>query len=89
MELKSIFDRDRAAGCATGEKLGLPCIDPAFGPTQPDNYWSATTRKQATASARGVDFDDSNITRLQSKKYGTSYVQCVATANQLFGDPFH
>jgi hypothetical protein len=59
VELKSIFDRDRAAGCATGEKLGLPCIDPAFGPTQPDNYWSATTRKQATASARDVDFGDS------------------------------
>ena len=76
VELKSIFDRDRAAGCATGEKLGLPCIDPAFGPTQPDNYWSATTRKQATASARGVDFGDSNITRLQSKKYGT-FVRAV------------
>ena len=50
--------------------------DPAFGPTQPDNYWPATTRKQATGSARGVDFDDSNITRLQSKKYGT-FVRAV------------
>jgi len=76
VELKSIFDRDRAAGCATGEKLGLPCIDPAFGPTQPDIYWSATTRKQATATVRGVDFGDSNITRLQNKKYGT-FVRAV------------
>ncbi len=76
VELKSIFDRDRAAGCATGEKLGLPCLDPAFGPTQPDNYWSATTRKQAPVPARGVDFGDSNITRLQGKKYGT-FVRAV------------
>jgi hypothetical protein len=83
VELKSIFDRDRAAGCATGEKLGLPCIDPAFGPTQPDNYWSATTRKQATASARGVDFGDSNITRLQNKKYGT-FVRAVRSDCQSF-----
>jgi hypothetical protein len=76
VELKSIFDRDRAAGCAPGEKSGLPSIDPAFGPTQSDNYWSATTRKQATASARGVDFGDSNITRLQYKKLGT-FVRAV------------
>ena len=75
-ELKSIFDRDRAAGCATGKTLNVPCIDSAFGPTQPDNYWSATTRKQAAASSRGVDFGDCNITRLQNKKYGT-FVRAV------------
>jgi hypothetical protein len=28
-----------ASGCGTG----LPCIDPAFGPTQLSNYWSSST----------------------------------------------
>jgi hypothetical protein len=65
VELKSIFDRDRAAGCATGKTLGLPCIDPAFGPTQPDYYWSATIHIGNTNVVRGVNFGDSNITGLQ------------------------
>ena len=64
-ELKSIFDRDRAAGCATGKTLNVPCIDSAFGPTQPDYYWSATTRIDNTNVVRGVNFGDSNITALQ------------------------
>jgi hypothetical protein len=37
-ELRGIVDFS-AAGCA----MGGPCIDPTFGPTQPDLYWSATT----------------------------------------------
>ena len=76
VELKSIFDRDRAAGCATGKNLGLPCIDPAFGPTQPDYYWSATTRIDNKSLVRGVNFGDSNITGLQRKKDG-GYVRAV------------
>jgi Protein of unknown function (DUF1566)/D-alanyl-D-alanine carboxypeptidase len=71
VELKSIFDRNRAAGCATGEKLGLPRIDPAFGPTQANSYWSATSRIDSTNVTRNVDFGDSNITRLQNKNYDT------------------
>jgi Protein of unknown function (DUF1566) len=76
VELKSIFDRDRAAGCATGKTGGLPCIDPAFGPTQSDSYWSATTHIANTNVVRGVHFGDSNITRLQHKKEG-AYVRAV------------
>jgi hypothetical protein len=76
VELKSIFDRDRAAGCATGEKLGLPCIDPAFGPTQADSYWSATTRIDSTYVTRNVNFGDSNISGLQRKTDG-AYVRAV------------
>jgi len=57
VELKSIFDRDRAASCATEkERSGVPCIDPAFGPTQASIYWSATTRSDATNVTRNVDF---------------------------------
>ena len=76
VELKSIFDRDRAAGCATGKTLGLPCIDPAFGPTQADSYWSATTRNDSTYVTRNVNFGDSNITSLQRKTDG-AYVRAV------------
>jgi hypothetical protein len=78
VELKSIFDRDRAPGCATGKKLALPCIDPAFGPTQADVYWSATTRSDATDVTRNVDFGDSNITALLRKR-GGGYVRAVRT----------
>ncbi|MGH6835393.1 MAG: DUF1566 domain-containing protein [Methylocella sp.] len=76
VELKSIFDRDRAAGCATGKTLGLPCINPAFGPTQADSYWSATSRIDSTYVTRNVDFGDSNIIGLQRKTDG-AYVRAV------------
>jgi Protein of unknown function (DUF1566) len=78
VELKSIFDRDRAASCASGkESTGVPCIDPAFGPTQASLYWSATTRVDATNVTRNVDFGDSiNITAILKKaQYG--YVRAV------------
>lgn len=38
-----------------------PCIDPAFGPTQSDFYWSATTYAGFPDDAWFVDFDDGNV----------------------------
>lgn len=39
-ELETIVDPTRP-GCASG--AGIPCIDPIFGPTAPEFYWSGTT----------------------------------------------
>lgn len=39
--------------CATS-----PCIDPAFGPTRPGNYWSITGQAGFTTGAWTVFFDD-------------------------------
>jgi hypothetical protein len=38
LELQGILDPS-APGCGSGD----PCIDPVFGPTQADCYWSATS----------------------------------------------
>jgi hypothetical protein len=75
VELRSIFDRDRA-GCASGNQLALPCIDPAFGPTQADIYWSATSRTDAPLTTRNVNFGDSNNSALL-KKTQNGYVRAV------------
>jgi hypothetical protein len=79
VELKSIFDRDRAASCATGkERSGVPCIDPAFGTTQASIYWSATTRSDATDVTRNVDFAQQPGVGSQLLKKGQdSYVRAV------------
>jgi hypothetical protein len=69
VELKSI----RAAGCATGKNL--PCIDPAFGPTQADTYWSATTHIDNTRVTRNVNFGDGS-NQLLPKTDG-AYVRAV------------
>ena len=44
LELQGILDRS-APGCGSG----APCIDPVFGPTQADYYWSATSLSTADA----------------------------------------
>ena len=55
VELESIFDRDRADYCRKGITGSLPCIDPAFEPTQP-KYWSATTIAGNSIYVWGVNF---------------------------------
>jgi hypothetical protein len=55
-ELRSIYDRDRAEYCREQKyRGGSACIDPAFGPTQPDFYASATT-SASTIYEDGVVF---------------------------------
>jgi hypothetical protein len=61
----------------------LPCIDPIFGPTMPDLYWSATT-KGPTGPMRPsdgwfVDFLHGNFG--DSGKWGPLYVRAVRTAD--------
>jgi hypothetical protein len=67
VELKSI----KAAGCPT-----VPCIDPAFGPTQADVYRSATTHSNATRDTRNVDFSNRKIPTLRGKNENI-YVRAV------------
>jgi hypothetical protein len=52
-ELSSILDTN-ATGCGGGTG---PCIDPIFGPTSVDNYWSAITYSDTPANAWVVSFD--------------------------------
>ena len=52
-ELFSIVDLS-APGCHSGS----PCIDPVFGPTQADFYWSSTTWTGDPVGAFLVDFED-------------------------------
>ena len=42
-----------ASGCGTGAG---PCIDPIFGPTPADNYWSSTTDSANPSFAWLVNF---------------------------------
>jgi hypothetical protein len=60
----------------------LPCIDPIFGPTSPDTYWSATTKGPTgpTRPSDGwfVDFLHGNYG--DSGKWGPLYVRAVRQA---------
>jgi hypothetical protein len=60
----------------------LPCIDPIFGPTSPDTYWSATTKGPTgpTRPSDGwfVDFLHGNYG--DSGKWGPLHVRAVRTA---------
>jgi Protein of unknown function (DUF1566) len=67
VELKSI----KAAGCPT-----VPCIDPAFGPTQADVYRSATTHSDNRSVTRNVNFGNSKTTALLYK-WENGYVRAV------------
>jgi hypothetical protein len=46
---------------ATGCGLGSPCIDPIFGPTIADAYFSATTITSSTSMAWSVTFNSGNV----------------------------
>jgi hypothetical protein len=56
-ELRTIVDHT-IPGCGFSKPKGPgPCIDPIFGPTQPQQYWSYTAQKFPTYGWR-VDFKD-------------------------------
>jgi uncharacterized protein DUF1566 len=55
-ELETIVDM-AAPGCGTVS----PCIDPIFGPTATDAYFSATTVTTHTDMAWSVDFSPGNV----------------------------
>jgi hypothetical protein len=55
-ELQTIIETT-ASGCDSGS----PCIDPAFGPTQPSNYWSSSSTAGNTQNAWVVYFFDGQI----------------------------
>jgi hypothetical protein len=57
--------------CATS-----PCIDPIFGPTVADNYWSATTYSAFTVSAWFVYFNDGFVNNFVKKGFDY-YVRAV------------
>jgi hypothetical protein len=76
-ELETILLRPEP--CNTG---GAPCIDPIFGPTKAESYWSATT-KGATGPTRPsdawfVDFVNGNFG--DSGKWGPLWVRAVRDA---------
>jgi len=55
-ELRSIVDTT-VAGCG----FGAPCIDPIFGPTVANFYWSATTIAGFPNGAWLVNFGSGNV----------------------------
>jgi hypothetical protein len=74
-ELKTIVDVT-AAGCASGS----PCIDPIFGPTAANIYWSATTdNANAPTFAWFVHFFDGSA--VFGGKSGANRVRAVRTGS--------
>lgn len=63
-ELETIVDMG-----ATACGFGSPCIDPIFGATQTDAYFSATTVSSSTSMAWSVDFSAGNVGS-GSKQFG-------------------
>ncbi len=56
VELRGVVDSS-ATGCGSGS----PCIDPVFGPTQSDDYWSASTYAPLPYYAWIMDFDGGGV----------------------------
>jgi hypothetical protein len=73
VELVSIVDLG-AAGCGSGS----PCIDPIFGPTVADFYWSATTFTTDSNRAWGVFFGNGALNFVGKNQF--DYVRVVRTA---------
>ena len=69
-ELQSVVDL-YATGCGSGS----PCIDPVFGPTQSDYYWSSSTFQGGPSGAWVVGFGGGHP--YADGKTGTSYVRAV------------
>jgi hypothetical protein len=71
VELQGIVDATQG-NCGGGSGA---CIDPAFGPTHPDDYWSATTDAGSPARAWFVDFSSGVVDNF--RKSSTYYVRAV------------
>jgi len=69
-ELETILDLS-APGCGGGS----PCIDPIFGPTVADSYWSTTTFATFPGLAWLVDFADGNVPANSKELF--NYVRAV------------
>ena len=70
VELRGILDLT-ATGCGSGS----PCIDPAFGPTQSGDYWSASTTHPTIRTSRGTCTSRWQRVRGTEKSY--NYVRAV------------
>jgi len=70
-ELQTIVDL-AATGCGTGS----PCIDPVFGPTVPNVYWSASTFASIPFNALIVDFLN-GLSGINDKSSNVGYVRAV------------
>jgi hypothetical protein len=55
---------------------GPPCIDPAFGPTQTDRYWSSSSLAGGPNYAWYVDFFNGYVTFYYFKTLG-DYARAV------------
>jgi len=73
-ELQGIVDLT-ASGCG----VGSPCIDPIFGPTVADFYWSATTYAFVPVVAWDVNFFNGSVGNVS--KIFNSYVRAVRTGS--------
>jgi len=72
-ELETIIDLS-APGCLDASRTN-PCIDPIFGPTQPNFYWSSTTDANNSTLAWGVEFQVAGESR--PFKSSNQYVRAV------------
>ena len=73
MELQGIVDLS-APGCRAGTS---PCIDPIFGPTQSDFYWSATTNTDFADDAWLVTFVNGSVHSDDKAPFFNHYVRAV------------
>jgi hypothetical protein len=71
-EMETIVD-PAATGCGLG--IGSPCIDPIFGPTIADAYFSATTISSSTGMVWAMNFDAGSVGS-GSKQFGF-YIRAV------------
>jgi len=72
VELQGIVDHV-AAGCG----FGIPCIDPIFGTTQFDFYWSATALAYFSAGAWGVYFTGGYVALYSLYQPALGYARAV------------
>jgi len=73
VELFGIVDLS-APGCSA---YTSPCIDPIFGPTQSNFYWTATTYAGRPSTAWDVDFRTGGGLLIDFNKLFTYYVRAV------------
>jgi hypothetical protein len=69
-ELQTIVE-STASGCGSGS----PCIDPVFGPTKPNVFWSSSSVAGSPFVAWGVDFDNGLVGK--DSKDGYFYARAV------------
>lgn len=88
-ELLSIVDQ---RVCVEGTRFnGEPCIDPTFGPTQPNDfqgadvtsYWSATTYANTNSTSVNVDFHSGTIVG-GGKNFIPDYARAVRCGDLRF-----